>query len=726
MNIEKILRGVVITGVFALPFIVFIVANSLFFPYIVGKNIALRAIVEIIFVAWVALAFLNEEYRPRKSLVLAALAVFVTIVTLADIFGENPIKSIWSNFERMEGLVSLLHFFAYTIVAASIFTTEYIGLWFWRVSLGVASLVSFNTFIQFLGGDKERLDSTLGNPIYLAVYALFHIFIALILFARNDARRGERIVYAVLLPLQVWVLFMTATRGATLGVIGGLFLAALGILFTLRHERKVQLAAGGLLAVLILIIGGFWMTRDSTFVQESPVLKRFSNISLTEGTVFARTVVWSMAWEGVKEKPLLGWGQENFSIVFNKYYDPRMYAQEPWFDRTHNVVFDWLIASGVLGLLAYISIFLALLWVIYQTHRFNVVQKWFLVGLLAAYSFHNLTVFDQVISYLLFFSLVAWIVGESEYSKKALWFSQKTFRSHWAWGAGVALVSVALVFSVNSKPLEANQLLLSGLRDVMQAKAFAEQEKTQEAQALIDSSLAQLQKAQSLDTYGLQEIHEQIAQTANSLVGASWMTNEQKQLWYDMAVRGLEFEEARARGNARASVFVANVHETFGNLLSAQDALLRAQAMSPRKQTILIELAANAQKLGEEEKVLPYLREAYELEPQYPTAGVFYAIRLIVDGQIDAFDAEFSDNTYLGDDSRILSVLVDHGYHERAASVWENALTHSQKSSTTFLLAAVYDQRGDRERLITSIQRAMELDPRSREEGETILRSLGQ
>ena len=29
-----------------------------------------------------------------------------------------------------------------------------------------------------------------------------------------------------------------------------------------------------------------------------------------------------------------------------------MWGQEPWFDRSHNIFFDWLINAGLLGLLA--------------------------------------------------------------------------------------------------------------------------------------------------------------------------------------------------------------------------------------------------------------------------------------------------------------------------------------------------------------------------------------
>ncbi|MBI2030701.1 hypothetical protein HYT05_03695, partial [Candidatus Kaiserbacteria bacterium] len=55
-TLEKVLRWIVLIGIFALPIIPLYVANSLFFPYITGKNFAFRILVEIMAGAWLALA----------------------------------------------------------------------------------------------------------------------------------------------------------------------------------------------------------------------------------------------------------------------------------------------------------------------------------------------------------------------------------------------------------------------------------------------------------------------------------------------------------------------------------------------------------------------------------------------------------------------------------------------------------------------------------------------
>src|SRR3989344_2619506 len=100
-----IIRG----GAFIVPFIPLYISKVLFFPYITGKAFVFRIIVEIIFAVWIFLAVYYEEFRPKDSYLLRAVGAFIFIAVLATIFGVNPYFSFWSNYERMEGLVTYLH-----------------------------------------------------------------------------------------------------------------------------------------------------------------------------------------------------------------------------------------------------------------------------------------------------------------------------------------------------------------------------------------------------------------------------------------------------------------------------------------------------------------------------------------------------------------------------------------------------------------------------------------
>src|SRR4051812_30615147 len=78
-TLEQVLRWIVIIGAYLLPFVVFYVASNMFFPFITGKNFYFRIVVEIMAAAWLALALILPQYRPRRSLILAAFASFIFI-----------------------------------------------------------------------------------------------------------------------------------------------------------------------------------------------------------------------------------------------------------------------------------------------------------------------------------------------------------------------------------------------------------------------------------------------------------------------------------------------------------------------------------------------------------------------------------------------------------------------------------------------------------------------
>lgn len=713
MDIEKILRMTVLGGVFALPFIVLVVAHPLFFPFITGKNFLFRVVIEVIFAAWLLLAFFSASYRPRLSYVFLSIVAFVGIVGLANLLGENPVKSIWSNFERIEGYVTLLHLLAYIIAATGVLTQSSQWLWFWRVSLGVSTFVTLDALAQFLLTDKFRLDATLGNPIYLAVYVLFHIFIALVLLVRRGAVKLEQLFYAATLPFHAWVLYLTATRGATLGVIGGLMLSAGGVMLTTEKESTRKKVAAGLLIALALLVLGFWVAKDSAFVQEHRVLKRFSNISLTEGTIFARTLVWGAALEGFKERPLLGYGQENFNVVFNEYYDPRLYNRELWYDRTHNAVFDWLIAAGLLGLLAYLSIFLALLWTLYTTQQFTRVQKWLLTGLLAAYAFHNLTVFDQVISYILFFSLAAWIAM----SAPDVWGRAHANKSGATtvpfWAVPVAFVIAALlVWGVNSSAFRANVTLLRAISHAERALVLGRDGDITKARDFSIKSFELFTQAEELGPLGRQETREHLAQIAGHFAKVGWMKDSEKQQWLLRAETGLEEQIAVAPNDARFYTFLGSLYSSFGEHTDAQKALLEAHALTPKKQIILIRLATNADSRGYANEALQFAQDAWELEVSNALARRHYVLRLLERDDIKTTREVLERSGPHIVDREILRALVRGGYHEDAHALWQQSVQLSNwNPNIVFFLVELYKQEGDEQRAQEALEQVGQVLP---------------
>src|SRR3989344_5575599 len=103
--LSYILKG----GIILVLFLPLLVPQNLFFPFITGKNFLFRAGVEILFALWLFLMFRDKKWIPQKSLILFFVCLTVFILALSTIFGADPSRSFWSNYERMQGLVGHLH-----------------------------------------------------------------------------------------------------------------------------------------------------------------------------------------------------------------------------------------------------------------------------------------------------------------------------------------------------------------------------------------------------------------------------------------------------------------------------------------------------------------------------------------------------------------------------------------------------------------------------------------
>ncbi len=722
MILEKTLRWTVLASIFLLTLIPFYIAQSLFFPFITGKNFAFRILIEVMTAGWLALALVYPAYRPRRSWILAAFALFVVVVALADALGAYPFKSFWSNYERMDGWVTLAHLFMLVVVASSMLNTGKLWKAFWQVELVMSLAIAAYGFMQLFGivsltagfSSLERLDATFGNPIYLAVYMLFNAFIAALLWAQAweksapGSRLGISFAYGTALGIDCFVLLLTGTRGTILGLIGGIFVTAVLIALLGRgsHRRLARAALGVVLGVVILSLG-FFFVRDSAWVQRVGFLNRLATISTTDSTTKARFYNWGMAWEGVKERPLLGWGQENYAVVFDKYYDPRMYGQEPWFDRVHNIVFDWLVAAGILGLLSYLSIFAATLLALWHRSRaagaqaFSVVESSILTGVLAGYFFHNLFVFDNITSYMLFGFIIAYVI----------WRRSESTASPRLWGASlpeqslpvVAVIAALALWGasawINGSALAQNRLLIKAISPYPVG---------------VSKNLDYIKQAVAEGSLGTQEAREQLVQMATKVASASGIDTKLKQEFYDFSVAQMELQQAASPLDARPALFLGLLHDSFGNYAAGQGALAHAHDLSPTKQSILYEMARNAQMRGDIAGMLRYFKTAYELYTPNVQARILYAAAAIATRNDALADGLLAPVIPTGEaaDPRIASAYLQLKRFDKIAVIWEAYVkVRPTDPQGYFTLAAAYYSMGDRTKAIAALEAASKISP---------------
>ncbi len=354
-----------------------LVTPSVLFPFIVGKYVWFRGSVSFALIAFsLGMLFQDQNGEMLKRLkdffrrpLVIAVSAFAFFFALASLFAFDPAIAFWSNFERGEGGLQILNLFVYFSLLLVLFrdAKDWRRLFVCAIIGGILSI--FYGLLAGMGSDGFigplfsesgfRFQASIGNPAYVAIYAIFLSFFALYLFvsSRFSIRSLRRVLLAFLIVAFILMFYFAATRGAFVGLIG-MFLAFLGyVMLSRKALRKWFLVAASIVIFLVFLGVQF---HNTEFVRSLPG-SRILDLSFTARTFEDRTIMWNIAWEGFKARPLLGWGPENYIQVFDRHFDIRYFRSSQnfgaWFDRAHSIYFDYLVEIGILGLLSFLSIF---------------------------------------------------------------------------------------------------------------------------------------------------------------------------------------------------------------------------------------------------------------------------------------------------------------------------------------------------------------------------------
>lgn len=710
INTRKILVFTVVASLLAVILVPLIKADWFLFPFITGKNFVFRLAVEIGFASWLILIMRHPEYRPHKAPLLWAVGAFVLATTLSTIFGVNPYRSFWSNYERMEGLVTFLHLGAFFLMAGSMFRTKATEILFFRTTLGASVFLSFYSLLQYFHVLKtfqssNRVEATLGNSAYLAMYLLFHIGIVAWLWSKSSRSKSNSFLYGGIIVFEVFILFLTQTRGTLLGLVATLLVGAGATAFL--QKGKARNYSLGILGGLVLLVALFIPLRNTSFVKEIPILQRLASISLTETTTKSRFTIWEMGYEGFKEKPIFGWGPENYLVVFNKYYEPSLWPQEPWFDRAHNVFFDWLVMGGAFGLLAYLSLFLAALYAIFGSTKnlFSPFERAVFLAIFAGYMVHNFFVFDNITSYIIFFSILALLYAR-------VGGEHKTGRQPTGDGAQSLLIPLIAV------------LLVSGAyffvyKGALASKTLIGALSSQNA----EEALAKFKKVFALNTFGSNEALEQLLIGASGIFQNQKISNETKVAFDTLAKETAKSELARSgRVDARQLLMYGSYLGRTGSLSEAEKIITEARALAPRKQQIIFEqinIAINENKL---DLALSLAKEAFLLDQSYPEAKRIYPLALILSGKSAEAEKLIYESKVPVTDARIAQAYMSAGQNDKAINILENIIKNGTKDSQVYLmLASSYLSSGNRAKSITTLEKVAELNPNFKEQAAFLI-----
>ncbi len=402
-----------------------IIAPQTYFPFITGKALFFRATVELALLCYLAhLLFLEKnarraEFERIREVFRHPAAIAVTIFTagflIASLTAVNPHMAFWSNFERGEGALQLIHYFTLFALGAVFFATEKDWKKIALYVSGINALVALYAIgqwlryegglpnLKFIIGVANRASGTLGNSDYLGTYLLLNLFFAWFAFTHLKSR-GLKILTGLIMAVMAGAIFTAQGRGAIIALGGGII--ALLIYIILRKDGS-KLAAAALFAIAIFTLA-FIATSDAGIWKIVPALNRLRPENIFDTSLQTRLWTWGSSFAAIMEKPVLGWGPENFPLAFDKYYNARHFGIESWFDRAHNVFLDYAVSGGLVLLASYIAIFFLIFRKARRTNNkwCRLAALWFLM-----YLIQGMALFDILPTYLTLFLLFAFFVN---------------------------------------------------------------------------------------------------------------------------------------------------------------------------------------------------------------------------------------------------------------------------------------------------------------------------
>jgi O-antigen ligase len=579
-----------------------VVLTNLPFPYTLPRWI----FITILCAVWSL--FLVSDVIKKKVAPLTridvAFSFFVLALAAATFFSVDPLNSMWGSLERsfafslwpalliahfglkqsllqQDDKTLLFRFFAATVAAAA--------LW------GIFQKIVPGFSTTFSGA---RIGGTLGNAIFFGSYLTLSIGVLAVKIFEEKKYSSWWYLFAASITLSVVSLFLTQTRGPLVGLFAGVTSALAAYFFTTRPYKRAIVIGSVSLFLAAAVFGIF----------------AFKTNIITTTTISTRLHNWSMAWNGFTNRPIFGWGPENFSLAADKYFEPKLAEfsiAETHADKPHNYFLEIAVTSGIFGIFAYLFLLLTASSAARSTHQ-TPREFSLLLGILIAAAVQNLSSFETHGSVIVFVFVLAYI---SSYTNP------------------IATKKIQLPLFLTlafSTILIVTQSVLPTTRDSSNLHTLITL--NTDYQTEHESIIALQTKAQTtpfpLD-YFTTLSHAIVGQYWQNSTGFDMLTPKEKQLhaadilWLRATIS--EMSNKHSNSGPWKSALANSAYQLFSLTKNSDDAKLAEKlyteytTLSPRRQEPLLQLGQLALLQNNPEKALTFFDAAIALNPEYKT-----------------------------------------------------------------------------------------------------------
>lgn len=410
---KKILRSIFLVFIAVFPFLQY---RGFLFNGTSTRSFNLILLIEILVVVIGFLMYRKKtEVSIIKSPILIGLFVLFISMAISAFLGVDLHVSFWSKITRTTGLYYFLHLGVFYLLVTGLFVEKKDLRKLIKVFVVSSVVFSLGALLSMDGlkiffANREWAGFTFGNSSFAAMY-LFAGFVMSLYYAYSSEKKDRNIfhyLFPILIILNPYLLglfrkgFIGAAQSSSIAVFATIVMLLGAWAISKINSVKVRRALILGFMVVGLLVSIFAVKSFLTsggFIQEKYL----------EKATAARPFVWELSDRAIKERPVFGWGLDNFDKAYQSYYDNKVMEKvngaEAWFDKAHNVFVDQAVEGGYVGVLVYFALFLtiigSMIYVLFNSkEKNNQALAVFVIVYFIGHLMEIQTAFDTTISYL--------------------------------------------------------------------------------------------------------------------------------------------------------------------------------------------------------------------------------------------------------------------------------------------------------------------------------------
>lgn len=332
------------------------------------KAVAIRLLLALGAFAVGAAAITRRSLSIDRGILWLPGISYLAVTAASCVFSINPFHSLWGqHMFHIDGMIDTVGFFAFFALCAGFLPYRGLQMMPRMIVAGSIPVILYgfaqaasNDPVGWQSSSASRIWSTFGNPNFLAGYLVLTVPIAIGYWYTEKS--VNRLIAGAAACGGLACLMLTSSRAGIVGIIAA---AAVFSLLALRGRGRILvlgiigIVTAGILSAAVIMRGQGSGDIEPIAKSGAPLQRLSEGIDPADQSITARRRYAATAWHMVRQRPLLGYGPDTYTLLWRR----SMRAEDaaatgnrlanPGY--AHSEFLNILATMGVLGGMAYLA-----------------------------------------------------------------------------------------------------------------------------------------------------------------------------------------------------------------------------------------------------------------------------------------------------------------------------------------------------------------------------------